>query len=129
MTPTAQAVVSDLCSAWERRDVDAIVAVLADDCIYRNVPLGPLVGRAAIRPFVDEFLRRWETVEIVILNTLSARGLVMNERIDRFSRDGVVFELPVAGVFEVVDGRITRWTDYWDLATWQKEQRSKGGER
>ncbi len=53
----------------------------------------------------------------------------MNERIDRFSRDGVVVELPVTGVFEVVDGRITRWTDYWDLATWQEEQRSKGGER
>ena len=31
--------------------------------------------------------------------------------------------LPVAGVFEVRDGKIAAWRDYFDLATWQRQAR------
>ena len=123
-----QSIVDSLCAAWERRDVEGILATLARDCAYRNIPLGTLVGTDAIRPFIVDFLGRWDAVEIVIVNTLSVGSLVMNERIDRFSRGGIVFDLPVAGVFEVADGRVARWTDYWDLGTWRAEL-AKGGPR
>jgi limonene-1,2-epoxide hydrolase len=33
------------------------------------------------------------------------------------SADEVVTPLPVTGVFEVVDGRIVAWRDYFDMAT------------
>jgi limonene-1,2-epoxide hydrolase len=29
-------------------------------------------------------------------------------------------ELPVMGIFEVHDGKITAWRDYFDMATWMK---------
>ena len=39
----------------------------------------------------------------------------MNERLDHVKRpDGKVHALPVMGTFVVRDGKITRWTDYWD---------------
>jgi limonene-1,2-epoxide hydrolase len=41
----------------------------------------------------------------------------MNERTDRFLLKGEWVDLPVAGVFEVRDGRITLWRDYFDLPT------------
>ena len=42
----------------------------------------------------------------------------MNERTDVMRRkDGGEIPLPVMGVFEVVDGRIAAWRDYFDMAT------------
>lgn len=40
----------------------------------------------------------------------------MNERTDVMRRqDGGEIELPVMGVFEVRDGRISAWRDYFDM--------------
>jgi limonene-1,2-epoxide hydrolase len=42
----------------------------------------------------------------------------MNERTDVMRRrDGGEVALPVMGVFDIVDGRIAGWRDYFDLAT------------
>jgi limonene-1,2-epoxide hydrolase len=48
---------------------------------------------------------------------LASGPLVMNERTDRFEMHGRWVDLPVAGVFEVHDGLITLWRDYFDLPT------------
>jgi limonene-1,2-epoxide hydrolase len=41
----------------------------------------------------------------------------MNERTDRFLKDGTWHDLPVAGVFQLRDGLIASWHDYFDLQT------------
>jgi limonene-1,2-epoxide hydrolase len=45
----------------------------------------------------------------------------MNERTDRFEIGGTWVDLPVAGVFELRDGRIALWRDYFDLPTIMNE--------
>jgi limonene-1,2-epoxide hydrolase len=40
---------------------------------------------------------------------------VLNERTDRFGKGGTWVSVAVAGVFEVRDGRITLWRDYFDM--------------
>ena len=52
---------------------------------------------------------------------LADDNLVMNERTDRFLVNGNWIELPVAGVFELRDGRIALWRDYFDLETIMKQ--------
>ncbi len=47
-------------------------------------------------------------------------NVVMNERVDRFTVGGRTIELPVMGVFELRDGLIASWRDYFDLAMFQK---------
>ena len=47
-------------------------------------------------------------------------GVVINERVDRFNMGGRWVELPLAGVFEIKNGKIALWRDYFDLATFQK---------
>jgi limonene-1,2-epoxide hydrolase len=48
----------------------------------------------------------------------SQGDVVMNECTDVMRRnDGGRLELPVMGVFEVRDGRIVVWRDYFDMAT------------
>ena len=40
----------------------------------------------------------------------------MNERTDVITTDGSSVSLPVMGVFELRDGKISAWRDYFDLA-------------
>ena len=50
--------------------------------------------------------------------------VVMNERTDRFliERDGEEkwAEAPVAGIFEIRDGKIAAWRDYFDMGMFTK---------
>jgi limonene-1,2-epoxide hydrolase len=47
--------------------------------------------------------------------------VVLTERIDTFEMGGKDVVLPVMGVFEVRDGKIAAWRDYFDMATWTKQ--------
>lgn len=120
MSADNERLVRDFCAMWRRKDLDAIMAFLADDCVHHNMPIRPLVGKAAVRGFVADFIARWDSIEFEIRHLASGGDVVMNERIDRFARGGKSFELPVAGVFEIAQGRIVAWRDYWDLETWKQ---------
>jgi limonene-1,2-epoxide hydrolase len=48
-------------------------------------------------------------------------GVVMNERTDRFKIGPKWVEAPVMGIFELRDGKIAAWRDYFDLAGFQKQ--------
>lgn len=118
--PAAVDVVLSLCGAWNKLDMDAIVGLLADDIIYHNIPLEPLAGKHE----VEAYLRsagpfescRWELVAI------AANGsTVLTERIDRFVVRGKPVTLPVSGTFEVENGRIREWRDYFDLANYRAQ--------
>jgi limonene-1,2-epoxide hydrolase len=99
--------------AWNRLDQDRIYALMADDIVYHNMPLQPVTGRAAVRDHLDAWPVdecEWEVLHI------AARGnVVLTERVDRFRRGDDRIVVPVMGTFEVADGRITRWRDYFDL--------------
>jgi limonene-1,2-epoxide hydrolase len=46
----------------------------------------------------------------------------MNERVDRFTMpDGKTIAIRVAGVFEVRDGKVAVWRDYFDLAEFNNQ--------
>lgn len=49
----------------------------------------------------------------------NADGVVLTERLDRFRIKGQWLEMPVMGVFELRDSRITHWRDYFDSAQFQ----------
>jgi len=51
------------------------------------------------------------------MQTSAPGDVVLNERSDRFRSGDRWFELPVAGVFVVRDGRIQLWRDYFDRDT------------
>ncbi|MBK5306984.1 MAG: nuclear transport factor 2 family protein [Frankiaceae bacterium] len=99
------------------RDYDAAMALLADDVEYQNMPLPPVHGHAAVRETLEALLAMCAGSEWIVHRELADGPLVMNERTDRFLLKGEWVDLPVAGVFEVHDGRITLWRDYFDLPT------------
>ena len=42
--------------------------------------------------------------------------MVLTERVDTFTIGGAVAPLPVMGTFEIRDGKICAWRDYFDMA-------------
>ncbi len=110
-----EAVVRRFCDAWATRDLDAIVGAFTDDAVYHNMPLTPVVGPEAIRTFIEGFLTGIDSVEFQVVHLAAAGDVVLTERVDVFVAPGRRLELPVMGTFELRDGRIAAWRDYFDL--------------
>jgi limonene-1,2-epoxide hydrolase len=112
------AIVERLIAAWESRDVAAIAACFAIDGVWHNMPYPPILGRDAIGASVGRFLAGVEQVNFDVRHAgVVAPGVVMNERVDSFrQRDGRELSIPVTGVFELRDGLIQVWRDYFDSA-------------
>jgi len=121
MSVENERLVTDFCLSWSRKNTDEILSYLTDDCFYHNIPMEPCVGKAAIRKFVEPFLKDAQSANFEIKHTTSAGNVVMNERVDRFVMGPKKLEIPVAGVFEVRNGKISAWRDYFDLATFTKQ--------
>jgi limonene-1,2-epoxide hydrolase len=58
----------------------------------------------------------WEILRQTSSGTLES-GTVLNERDDRVEIHGRWATLPVAGVFEIRNGKISLWRDYYDKQT------------
>jgi limonene-1,2-epoxide hydrolase len=110
----ADQTVTAFCAALTRSNLDEVMKLVADDCVYHNIPLDPVTGAAAIRATLEGFLQMLGSIEIETTRQVASGDLVMNERIDTFSPPGKSrFALPVAGAFEVKNGKITAWRDYF----------------
>lgn len=119
MTPGE--VVRTFISRIEALDVEGATALLAEDVLYDNVPMPDIHGREQVRAVLGAFMGKASRVEWEIVRQVEAGGTVLNERVDRFEYPTHRIEIPVAGVFEVVDGLITLWRDYFDLQTYRNQ--------
>jgi limonene-1,2-epoxide hydrolase len=57
-----------------------------------------------------------ENMVIETLHLAVCGNIVLTERVDTFTIGQVVAPLPVMGAFEIRDGKICAWRDYFDLA-------------
>ena len=119
--PDAMQVVRDFCAAWEARDQQRILDAFTDDGVYHNMPMPPAAGKAAIAALLGIILGPATEVKFEIKHIVAAGDVVMTERVDRFVINGKPVELPVMGAFEVRDGKIAAWRDYFDMATWTRQ--------
>ncbi|HAP77201.1 MAG TPA: hypothetical protein DCR14_14095 [Acidimicrobiaceae bacterium] len=103
--------------AFEAMDFDAALTFLDTDVEYTNVPIGTVRGHAGVRQVLEPFFAPIHENEFLILRQAATGGVVFMERLDRHRLDHGWRELPVNSVFEVHDGLITVWRDYFDLGT------------
>jgi limonene-1,2-epoxide hydrolase len=109
--------VTALIKANEDRDIDAVIALMTDDVIYENVPMSALKGHEEVRGMLGPFVGGAKKVAWEVIHQVEQGDVVMNERVDRFTMsDGKDIAIRVAGVFEIRDGKIAVWRDYFDLA-------------
>ncbi len=98
-------------------DYDAAMTLVADNCQYENMPMGKAIGPAGVRGVLEPFLSPTLENEFLILRELTSGKTVFTERLDRHRLATGWVELPVTGVWEVENGLITVWREYFDAAT------------
>ena len=109
------------CAAWsDDMEAHELAAFFTDDAVYHNIPLEPITGRENIANTIATFIRPGapsiESIEFRVTNIAADGPVVMTERVDVFTLAGRSFELPVMGTFEVSDGKIKAWRDYFDIS-------------
>jgi limonene-1,2-epoxide hydrolase len=112
----SEQVVREFCDAWSESDLERIMGFFADDAVYHNIPMEPVVGTDAIRTFIEGFTAMVERIEFEIRHLAVNGDVVLTERVDTFVRSEGSVGLPVMGTFDLADGKITAWRDYFDLA-------------
>jgi limonene-1,2-epoxide hydrolase len=110
-------VVDRFLEAFAAMDFDAALAHVDDGCEYTNVPIGTVVGKDGIRSVLEPFFAPIHENVFDILRRASDGPVVFMERLDRHRLDHGWRDLPVNSAFEVHDGLITVWRDYFDLGT------------
>jgi len=103
-------------AAWSQGTVDELLAYFAPDGVYHNIPMEPWVGHEAIRGGIEAFFQIAMDVDFEITNIAVAGSVVFTERLDRFEMEAGHVDMPVVGVFEMADGKIAAWRDYFDMA-------------
>ncbi len=109
-------IVREFLGDLERLDVDAAVEWLADDVVYQNVPLPAARGRSAVEKQLRGLARYGSGFEARIHNIASDGSIVLTERTDVLVIGRVEAAFWVCGTFEVRDGHIVLWRDYFDYA-------------
>lgn len=121
----AEQVVNAFIAAVGDKDEAKAMACVADDCYYDNVPVGDMTGKDKMLEVLGPMFKSKGPVSFEVLRQSAAGNIVMNERIDRFTMKGKEIAIPVAGVFEVNDGLITFWRDYFDNGMFMKQIRGE----
>ena len=115
----AEDTVLGLWRALSDRDWDAMTAFLAEDCIYVDMPIGPV---AAARGPAD-IIKRLKVGLEPLAGYVNHDGLLVSNGVDVMYEhsetwtwvSGESAVLQFVTVHKVVDGRITLWKDYWDF--------------
>ena len=107
--------------ALEVNDLDAACAMVSADCEYDNVPMIKVFGPDGIKGILGPMFANCTEIEWIVHREAQSGTTVFNERLDRFKMPHGWVELPVNGVWEVVDGKITLWRDYFDAASYLKQ--------
>jgi limonene-1,2-epoxide hydrolase len=98
-------------------DLDAAFEYVADDIVYENIgtfPLPTMRGSAAARRFLETGFKLGSDFKIEIHKIAADGPIVMTERTDMFMFGKARAGFWVCGVFEVRDGKIVAWRDYFD---------------
>lgn len=116
-------IVRNFCAEWDAPapDGEKLASYFSEDAFYHNIPMQPIEGRENIKNALSGMAGTMVSQGWDVLSLVAQGDTVMTERIDKFDAQGNAVALPVMGVFELRDGKIASWRDYFDLATFQKQ--------
>ena len=109
-------IVTEFIRACDGKSMDRVVSFFTPDCCYHNMPMQPVYGPQGVREVLQTFADlsdewQWQLHHIAE----SPSGVVLTERTDKVCVRGEWFDFPVMGVFELRNGKIHAWRDYFDL--------------
>ncbi|MCP4754641.1 MAG: limonene-1,2-epoxide hydrolase [Proteobacteria bacterium] len=113
-------IIREFVAAWSRLDVDELLGYFTEDGTYYNMPMQPIKGKENVENLIKGFIADWTETQWDLVNILAKDDLVIAERLDRTKAGGKAVDLPCVGVFEMENGKIKVWRDYFDANTYFK---------
>ena len=113
---TAPDTVRAFLAALERLDLAAAGELLDHDVVYENVSASRVRGRDATLRLLRGLFRPCTGFEATLHRMAATGAVVLTERTDAIVVGRLRIAFWVCGTFEVHDGRITLWRDYFDYA-------------
>lgn len=107
-------IVKSFLEALQAQDFETFASLVAEDLVYQNVGLPTIRGGKR----VVKLMRGMEgkaRFEVKFHRNVAEGFTVLNERTDAIVCGPLRLQFWVCGVFEVHDGRITLWRDYFDF--------------
>ncbi|RZK00834.1 MAG: limonene-1,2-epoxide hydrolase [Novosphingobium sp.] len=102
---------------WDHSDIAGAFALMSTDIVYKNTGYPDAVGHEAVRNtlarLIDGTTPMTSVIHAVAENT---DGIVMTERTDTLHHPNGAISFPVMGAFDVSNGLISGWRDYFDAS-------------
>jgi limonene-1,2-epoxide hydrolase len=110
------ATVLEFLDAWKACDARAIADYFTEDGVYWNVPQDAVTGKDAIERYMQGIYAQVSAFNFVTSLCIAQGDHVFTERVDYMKINGSPLALKVAGIFEIRDGKIKAWREYYDSA-------------
>lgn len=109
-------IVTTLLDAFARNDTSAALATIDDDIAYTNVSLPTIYGKKKVAGVLGGVASKsWIDFNYRMINvSADEAGVVLTERIDELRFGRLHLQFWVCGRFEIREGRIAVWRDYFD---------------
>lgn len=106
-------IVENFLFALQSQDIDLAAGALDENVVYTNVGYPTVRGRHRVKKIFKGMEGRMG-FEVKIHRTAADGAAVLNERTDALVFGPLRIQFWVCGVFEVHQGQITLWRDYFD---------------
>jgi ketosteroid isomerase-like protein len=111
-----QAVVEAFNEAFNRHDVDAIMALMTDDCMFENTRPAPdgtrVDGQAAVRSFWTGFFERSPQARFETEEIFESGDRCVVRWVYHWIRDGAAGHVRGVDLFRVRDGKVAEKRSY-----------------
>jgi steroid delta-isomerase-like uncharacterized protein len=118
--------------AFNRNDHEGMLSLLTDDVVHGINQSGSEVGREAFQHFLERMDASYseQVVDLVIMTSPDGtraaaefyiRGRYLKTDPGLPEANGQEYYLRVGAFFEIVEGKIARVTNYYDLADWVRQ--------
>jgi steroid delta-isomerase-like uncharacterized protein len=114
-------------AGWSTQDIERVLSLCTEECLYEDVPLGVVNrGKEELRAFGQQVFNAFPDFKIDLTTKIAAGDWAMLEwtmsgthqaDLPGMPATGKSFSVRGATALELDDGRISRNSDYWDMAT------------
>lgn len=129
--PRWDRMLEDWAAAWSHHDVETLLSLCTDDCVYEDVTMGAVNrGKAEVRSFAKSVFAAFPDFEIRLMSGFTAGNWAGAEWTMSGTHKGDLRGLPATGksfavrgstICELKSGRIKRSSDYWDMVTFLRQ--------
>lgn len=111
---TPIAIVTTLLDSFAAGEPEAALATIDDDIVYTNVSLPTVRGKSKVAMVFAGTKKSWVGFDYRMINVSADGATVLTERIDEVRVGRLAVRFWVLGRFEIAEGRIVVWRDYFD---------------